>query len=357
MTSTSRQDATHDASKMTPDKTDVKSTLVSALKTGLKVGFAVGLIYWMIHKGALDLDAFAKLATPGLIAICLGSVFMQIFLNNYRWLLLLRGHGITSTVRYTLPLTFIGMFFNFVMPGGVGGDVIKGYYLLQDHPHQKFAGAVSIFMDRMIGFFVMIACAFLALFFNWNSVAHSRELQSVAVGVVLLFCGFIVFFSVAFSRRLGHRIFSTWVGHFIFETLPGGAQIRKIYDVIHSYRNHLRIFWQTIALSIVNQFFLVSFFYAIGQAMGVHEVPLAVYFFLVPIGIVVTALPISPAGLGVGQAAFYFLFSLYLGKSSQLGPTAVTVMQVTNFIWGLLGAVFYLRRPKRASNPAAPAVA
>lgn len=327
------------------------SSIKNVIQTVLKIAFAGGLIYWMIRKGALDLEAIVKLATPGLMAFCMLCALCQIFINNYRWLTLMRGQRLGSNIRRTLPLSFIGMFFNFVMPGGVGGDVVKGYYLLQEFPRQKFAGAISIFMDRMIGFFVMIATAFLAVFFNWNKVSHSPELQSIAIGVSLLFLAFILFFSVALSRRLGRQVFDSWFGHLIFEKLPGGAKIRRMYDMVHSYRNEPRNFAFAIGLSVVNQILLVAFVYGVGIAMGVEGIPLSVYFFLVPLGVVVMALPISPAGIGVGQAAFYFLFSLYLGKSSQLGPTAVTVMQVTSFIWGLAGAFFYMQRKK----PAIPA--
>lgn len=320
--------------------------LKSLIQNILKVGFAVGLIYWMVATGKLDLRAFIRLSTPGLISFCMGCVFLQVFINNYRWLLLLRGQGIGANIQQSLPLTFIGMFFNFVMPGGVGGDVVKGYYLLQEHPQKKFAAAISIFMDRMVGFFVMIATAFFAVFFNWSSVSHSAELQSIAIGVSLLFLAFILFFSLSLSRRLGRSIMMSWPGRLLFERLPGGKKIRRIYDVVHTYRNEPRKFFAAIILSLGNQLLLVAFVYGVAIAMDVRSIPLAVYFFLVPLGIVVMALPISPAGIGVGQAAFYFLFSLYLGKSSQLGPTAVTMMQVTNFFWGLLGAYFYLRRKK-----------
>lgn len=323
------------------------SFLKSALQVILKVGFAGGLIYWMINKGVLDLRAIVSLATPPLVVFCLICVFTAIFINNYRWVLLMRAQGIQSDIRHSLPLSFIGMFFNFVMPGGVGGDVIKGYYLLQDFPSRKVAAAVSIFMDRMVGFFIMILTAFLAVFFNWNEVSHSRELQSVAAGVSILFIGFIGFFTLALSRRLGQRVFQTWgLGELIFVKLPGGDKLRRIYDVVHAFRKEPKYFFWACLLSVCNQVLLVAFTLAVGWAMGIRDIPLMVYFFLVPVGTVVMALPISPAGIGVGQAAFYFLFSLYLGKQSQLGPTSVTMMQATNFAMGLVGAIFYLSRKK-----------
>ncbi len=328
-----------------------KSSIKNVTKTVLKILFAVALIYWMIRKGALDLNVFKEIASVPLIAFCLGCVLLQVVINNYRWLILLRAQNFESSVGRTLPLSFISLFFSFVMPGGVGGDVMKGYYLLQDHPKQKFAAVISIFMDRMVGFFVMVATTFFALFFNWNDVSHSRELQSVAVAVTLLFTAFIVFFSLSLSRRISQRVLDSWIGRLIFERMPGAAKLRRIYENVHAYRNKPSAFFIAIALSVVNQLLIVAFIVAIANAMGVEGIPLMVYFFLVPVGIVVLALPISPAGIGVGQAAFYFLFSLYLGKSSQLGPTAVTAMQIINFAWGLVGAYFYLHR-KRPDVPA-----
>jgi uncharacterized membrane protein YbhN (UPF0104 family) len=330
--------------------------LKQAATTIAKIGFAVGLIFWMINRGAFNISDFSRLISPAFLAFAVLSVFLQIYINNYRWLLLLRGQGIESSILHTLPLSFIGLFFNYAMPGGVGGDVVKGYYLLQDLSGQssgtsnasdpaqlrrkKFAGALSIFMDRMMGFFVMIAMAFLALFFNWKTVIESRQLLGLAIAVAGLFLGFMVFFFLSLSRILQ----KPWVDHLLFRTLPGGNKLRVIYDTLHSYRAMPMILIRSIGLSAVSVGLIVLFVYVIAKIMGFEEIPFSVFCFLVPVGVVVLALPISPAGIGVGQAAFFFLFNLYLGKESQLGPTAITVMQVVQLGWGLVGALFYLQR-------------
>lgn len=317
--------------------------LKSALKTALKIAFAAALILWLMKKGALDFKAMANLATPGLVLFCLGCVFGQIFVNNYRWVCLLRGQGFATNIRKTLPLSLIGMFFNFAMPGGVGGDVVKGYYLLQENPSRRMAAALSIFMDRVVGFFIMIATAFLALFLNWEIVEHSPQLTSIAIGVSVFFGVFIVFFGISFSRRIGQWSLLNW----FFEKAPGGGKFRSVFETLHSYRHQPGALLLAMLMSGLNQILMVAFVVAIGQAMEI-QLPLAAYFFLVPIGTVVQALPISPAGIGVGQAAFYYLFNQYLHTQSPLGPTAVTATQLASFTWGLLGAFFYLRRKKPA---------
>ncbi len=327
---------------MTREKPSLAKRLVT---TGLKIAFAVGLIYWLVQKGALDFGSLRAIATLPLISAAVACVFAQIFVNNYRWLTLMRAQGFESSIRRTMPLSLIGMFFNFAMPGGVGGDVIKGYYLLQQLPNQraqqKIAAALSIFMDRMVGFFVMIATAFFALFLNWSEVSESPQLRSIAFGVTSLFVGFLVFFALSFSTILSRPPLST----LLFEKLPGGSRLKELYQVLHSYRHNPSALCVAVVMSVINQMLMVTFVAMVGNALGLgSEISLPVYFFLVPIGTVVQALPISPAGIGVGQAAFFFLFNLHLHTESPIGPVAVTAMQLTNFFWGLFGAYFYLRR-------------
>ncbi|HVK60888.1 MAG TPA: lysylphosphatidylglycerol synthase transmembrane domain-containing protein, partial [Bdellovibrionales bacterium] len=261
-------------------------------------------------------------------------------------LVLMRGLGFRSSVRETMPLTLIGLFFNFVMPGGVGGDVVKGYYLLQDHRDRKLAAVVSIFMDRIMGFFMMVATAFFALFLSWDKVNTIPQLKSIALGVTVFFLAFLFFFALSLSRRVGRA-------DFFFNRVPGGEKIKKVYEALHTYRGSKRSLLVAATLSLLGQLLIVLLVYVVGQALGVDQVPLSMYFFLVPVGSVVQALPLSPAGIGVGQAAFYFLFNLYLGFESPIGPTAVTLMQVLSFGWGLFGAFFYLRRKKPNAVPIA----
>lgn len=343
------ENLSHDKPKGSSDASDgaASKKLTNSVKTILKIVFAVALIVWMVRNGALNFAAFAKLSSPALIAFIFFSAFAQVFINNYRWLVLLRGQGFESSVARTFPLSLIGLFFNFAMPGGVGGDVVKGYYILQDHPEKKLAAALSIFVDRLTGFFMMIAMAFIAVFLNFSEVSHSKELTSIAVAVTALFFGFLVFFSLSLSRFLQ----APWAQN-LFDRLPGGAKLRRIYETLHSYRKAPRELAFAMILSALSQASVIAYVAVVGFALGEKSIPISVYCFLVPLGIVVQALPISPAGIGVGQAAFYYLFNSYLHRESDLGPTAMTMLQLTNFGWGLVGAYFYLHR----SRPRALAV-
>jgi uncharacterized protein (TIRG00374 family) len=312
------------------------------IQTALKIAVAGALLGWLIYEGVFDFTVLRKLTSPSLILFLVACTFTQVFINNYRWLVLLRGQGFQSTIRATLPLSLIGIFFNFAMPGGVGGDVVKGYYAVQLHPQQKLAAALSIFVDRLIGFFVMIGTAVVACIVGWSTVSETPQLKSIAFATMFLFLGFLVFFFLSLSSLLQN----SKLGHFLFFKCPGGTTIHKLYQILHAYRKSPRALLQAVVLSFAAQLLIVAFVYAIGYAMDVSEIPLSGYFFLVPISTVAQAIPIAPAGIGVGQAAAFFLFKLYLGKEIPLGPISVTAAQLTMLFWGMAGLYFYLTRKK-----------
>jgi hypothetical protein len=55
--------------------------------------------------------------------------------------------------------------------------------------------------------------------------------------------------------------------------------------------------------------------------------PLSLFFQIVPRGLVATAIPISPAGVGAGQVAFFPLFWMIAPRYASRGADAVTVLQ------------------------------
>lgn len=260
----------------------------------------------------------------------------------------MRAQKFDVTVRSTFPLTFIGVFFSYAMPGGVGGDVVKGFYLLKDQNHRKLAAATTIFMDRIVGLYAMTFLAAIAVMLNWNFVMNKPELRAIATGIFAAFLIFTVSFAFAFSNRV--HVSST--RQKLFSKLPFGARLAEIYTSIHAYSQNLKAFTFAFLLSLASQLVTVAVFKIIGEAMG-ESVPWVTYAFVIPIGLIATAIPISPAGVGVGQAVFLVLFTWKLGRQTTLGPNLATSYQVLVFLWGLVGAYFYFTRKKPVIEEAA----
>lgn len=314
------------------------------LKIVAKIAFAVGLVAWIIHHGALDPKALKIAFDPVAFLLLGGSAFGQILVNNARWLFLLRGQGFETTMKRTLPLSLMGLFFNYAMPGSVGGDIIKGYYLAQDHPEQKLAAGVSVFMDRLIGFFIMVLSGSFAILMFRDRLNHDPRLVAIGTATLLVTLGFIVVLAFSLSRRLQTPL--RWMSKWL-EKLPGHKFLEDVYRAMHSYRYRTTELWWALLLSVLNQVLLIFFFYIAADLLGEGHIPLSIFWFCIPIGLVAQAIPITPAGVGVGQAVFYFLFEAALGKPTQVGTVGITLIQIFQFLLGLIGAFFYLRRGKK----------
>ncbi len=308
-----------------------------------KLGFAAALIYWLIHSKKITLEPFVQLANSWWpIPLALGSTALMLFVNNYRWLLLLHGQGIPISQWKTLRLSFIGLFFNLAMPGSVGGDVLKAYYITREYPHAKLKVATSVLVDRLVGLYSIILLAFIAIVSNLPKVTGEPALRNLGIFIFLLFGAFNLFFLIGFSRRIrGHDFTEN-----VLKKLPAGGKVAKIYDGVHSFRDGQKQFLIGIALSLFAQSQMITSLFIIGRHLG-FEVSFESFFFVFPVGFMAIAIPISPAGIGVGQAVFLKLFHWYNGVETAMGPTLITINQVCLAILGLMGAGFYFTHKAR----------
>lgn len=311
---------------------------LTPLKTVLKIAVASALIYWLVQSEMLDLRALAGLSSQPESILLVGLSIISLMVIHWRWLQLLRAQGLAVTYWSSAPLTFIGLFFNFAIPGGVGGDVVKTYYLVRAQgTGRKLGAAVTVVWDRFIGLFSMLVVAVVALMTHASLVWREPELRVLALGVGLTLVSFVIALFLM-SRPQIYQLAHRWAG--------SSARVRDILERLQESMAFLRkdpiVFWKCMAASWVSQGCAISFMLLVAHMSGEAQ-HWSLYFFIVPIVFVATALPISPAGVGVGQAAMYFLFKASTGEGSAVGPNAMTAWQMAQLLFGLVGAYFYLR--------------
>lgn len=310
----------------------------------LKIVFSLGLILWLVQSGKLNFKALANLLQPQYLVPALLLIAGNMYLTSERWRILLQTQSHHLNSWKTFKLTMIGIFFNFAVPGGVGGDLVKAFYFSKDHPESKMAAATSVLMDRILGLYAMIVMALLAMLFDWQRVQSISALSLLWWIILGLFTAATLGLALVFSQKIYDR------GSFKrrLTKLPLHHKTLRIYESLHLYGRSYKKLLGSILISLMAQSFSIIFMILAGHASGLSsELPWATYFLVGPLGFMATAIPISPAGVGVGQAAFYFLFNLYTGHATDLGPSVITAYQVAQFLFGLLGAFFYMQRKER----------
>lgn len=298
----------------------------------LKVLFGVGIVAWMASSGKLNLAQVARSLSqwPVILAIA-GLAYSQVAITVWRWRLLLEAQEIWLPYRRAWGLTMIGMLFNVVIPGAVGGDLVKGYYITRAASGRKSHAATTILMDRVVGLIGLLFVGAVMVVANIGETMRSAATRSLGIMTVGgMVGGLVVLYAAVFA---GERL-SAW--HF----LPG--VLRNVCNALHEYRRKWRVIPIALALSVVNQGLSCGMYYLALRAGGIADMPMGQFFLVVPLGMVTSAIPISPGGVGVGQAAFFALFQIVAPKYASAGTDALTVFQVVFILVCLSGLYWYL---------------
>jgi uncharacterized protein (TIRG00374 family) len=329
----------------------MRAQLISTCKLLAKFAFAFGILWYMVAKGKLDLDVVRRgFSHVDDLAGSVALVLLGLFFSLYRWKLLLRGQNVQLSAGQALRYGMIGAFFNTTMPGAVSGDLIKAWYVISDfRGRHKTPILTSILLDRVMGVFGLVIVAASPIVLFGPHVWEIVELRKIIVPVLALFACVVAFFV--------YVMLSSW-GPFallrrkaaVLESNRVCGTLLQAYDAWTGYRNRPGILAATLALSIGNFLCMTGVAMLCGHAIGETHLTVMQYFLLVPIGLLATAIPVAPAGLGVGHAAFNWLFQL---AGSSNGPELFTMMVAIQILFNLTGVFFYLAAPKVAKEAAA----
>ena len=265
-----------------------------------------------------------------------------------RWFLLLRAAGIDIGWRPTLRLTWIGMFFNTVLPGGAGGDVVK-LIEIGRYSDRRSEALGTMLADRVLGLLVLIVLgAAAALLLQQDT--HDLVTVVVVVGVILVVGG-----AIYLSPFLRARID---VGA-LLERLPLGTQLRRIDEAIVALRGAPGALAGAVGLSCLAQLSSMSAALLCARAVGLEAVGLFDMVRVVPIAYAANAIPISPGGLGLLEVAFQELLYRQGLSSLAQGFMVGLLLRAVAFAWSLPGLVAWVvttnvRKTDRARVASSP---
>lgn len=287
----------------------------------MKILVSGGLLYAVISKTGID-KVLSTLKGINILSFVLAVLIymLTVFISTIRWRLLLHEK---FGMKKLVSLYFIGSFFNHLLPGLIGGDAVKAYYLYRDTGRGSSAVA-SVFMDRYIGFTALMLVGLTAFPFGF-SYFRGSYIEWVLPLIVLLFITGSFF---VFGLRIGRR----------FKPLAG------FYDYFSVYKEKKAVLIKTLLLSIMIQTIIIFAVYVLGRGLGV-QVPLFPLFVFIPVIWTIATIPISISGLGVREASFVLLFG-FLGISP-VQATAVSFAWFLSVATGSLpGLIEYLRYKK-----------
>jgi hypothetical protein len=272
-------------------------------------------------------------AEPRYIGMAMGLFFFALLFAVTRWWRLLRIVGCETTWFNVMRLTYLGLFFNLVMPGLTGGDVAKAVIVVREHPERRGQALMSVIVDRVIGLMTLATLALVVVLIVGGSFAPLR-LPLIGFAVAG-FGGAIVYFNQKIRRAVRFDK--------LLDKLPLGDKLKKLDEAALVYFSHPVELGIAMLLSFGNHAGAILAVWALGLSFGVPaaEVNILDYFAIVPIANIISSIPVLPGGWGFGELAYLKLFEL-IGASGTQGTAVSITFRLCQLLLSLLGGLFLL---------------
>lgn len=238
-------------------------------------------------------------------ALCYG---LTIVFSSSRWWWLLLVNRLRVSWFEALRFTWIGLFFNNVVPGQTGGDVVKAIYIVKHCPGGRVPALVSVLVDRVLGLGSLALLGAIVVLFALDRPGFA----ALALGIWAVLGLVALIGVVAFSKRLRRLIHLDDLLNRLPLKLSG--VLKRIDRAVYFYRAHKLGIGLWVLAGIVNHIASVASVLLVGEALHVG-MPALEYFVLVPVITTASALPLAPNGWGIGETLYRQLFAEFGAES------------------------------------------
>ena len=274
--------------------------------TALKIAVSLLLIYFVFTKVDFQ-KVWGILRTSGPIYLFLALFFFVASKVVAAFRLNLYFHQIEVPLSNTdsLKLYVLGMFYNLFLPGGIGGDAYKGYFIRKRFQADTKSIVSVLLVDRLSGLLLLFVYACLLAMGVAHPFLEKYGFVYMAVGAIAVFAFWM----------LNRRFFQ-----FAFP-----------------------VFWKSLAFSALVQGLQLLSLYGILLALGV-ELQRATYLFIFLISSIVSVVPLTIGGVGSRELTFYYgALWLNLQEDTSIG-ISVAFFLVTAVV-SFFGIYYHFKKP------------
>ena len=255
---------------------------------------------------------------------------LGLLVSAYQWQCLLRGEQIRAGLLKLVKLYLIGTGFSHFLPTGMGGDVVKAFYVGRES--DNYAGSASaVVMTRLTGFFGMQLVAFSALIL-WHAY-FNRELILWAILLSLL-VGSMIGGVVLLAAVLPGMMKKSWTKNKML------ASVIPVGNALIGAMKRPRLLASATLIGVVFWILSTLNYYVYAQALRLN-VPFYFYFVAIPVASLVAFLPVTINGFGLRESAFVYIFAtMHVSTASSL--LLALLMDVQVLFFGVIGGFLYL---------------
>jgi uncharacterized protein (TIRG00374 family) len=309
--------------------------------TAFQVVITIAIVWWVFHDPVKRAEIGETLARADVKWLAIGLIgygFVEL-VSAARWQMLLRVQDLRLSFRRVLSLTMIGVFFNFFIPGGTGGDAVKMFYLVKETPGRRGMAILSVVVDRLIGLFALIVFAGVLIGLKWQWLRTAPDTEPwlyLALGVLAASLLFLAGTFLVTGLGLVHRLPAKF---------PGRDKLAELAMAYNVYGRAVLPCGAAFVLSILAHVGYYGVFYCAIRALassGIEIPTLAKFYAIMPIIGTITSLPISIGGVGWREKLFEDFLGGLLAATAGVAVAISSMGYLMTLAWGLVGGVVYM---------------
>lgn len=255
---------------------------------------AVCAIYWLIAEDRLDLKKLAKVDDLSWLVAGFLGIFVSVLIPGVRWWLLLRSQGYQISAVRAMWLTWFGCAAGIFLPGAIAGDAARMIAVMKTVPGSRASLVVIGLLDRVLGMIGLAGTSLFSLLFLTHSIANRNFLLLI---LSLMLVGFMLGGMALSTAQILSRLLSfvpvRWRVEGLVSTSTGVGTYVLFLGVVLSFISNISC---ALALGYCGA--------AVGFPLGTIE-----SLTYGPMAFLSNCLPISPGGLGIGEATSDHLFA------------------------------------------------
>jgi uncharacterized protein (TIRG00374 family) len=258
-----------------------------------------------------------------LIAISLSLISVSV----WKWRLFLARLGIDSAFNKLFSLYLLGYFVNVFTPSFIGGDVVRSL-ALGSHVNRSHAVSATI-LERYTGVVAMLVMALCACCVA-RGVTQEIVLVVIAAGLGCIVATWMIV--AGWLMRLAKVV-----------RLPQSVAgiIERIHEGFVWGVSDRKLVVKAFVLSVVFHLLTIVNTAAVGAAVGWSDIPWDGLLVVVPLILIIGAVPISPQGLGIQEGAFVF-FLHSIGATTGQALAIALVLRAKSYLLALCGGLVWL---------------
>ncbi|HUT29608.1 MAG TPA: lysylphosphatidylglycerol synthase transmembrane domain-containing protein [Sedimentisphaerales bacterium] len=318
----------------------------------LRIAFVLAGIAFGVHWLNTQ-QAWARLVQIfSCISIVVFAVALAIFTIGHvtvtlRWWLLLRAQAIFIPLSAAVKLYFLGWFYNNFMPGSVGGDLIRAWYVTR-HTDKKLEAVLSVFVDRAIGLLttLIIAAFFYTLFLRPEGRQISFQRPAISFSSLAQYWRFLLVALLVIAALLV-TLYMVKPGRALLQKISSSVRLR-ILNITKKTKTSAILYCkkpltilQAFVLTVFVQISTITGFWLLGRNLGI-EASIKYYYVFFTLVWVIGTVPVSIGGAVVMEGTLAWLFVHFAGVDAE---SALALALCQRFVWmitSLPGAVIHL---------------